>query len=39
VLLPSDSHRKPITSLTVVLLPFMAYLLTVPGTTLYDAFW
>jgi hypothetical protein len=28
VLLPSDTYRKPITSITVVLLPFVTYLLT-----------
>jgi hypothetical protein len=28
VLLPSDTHRKPITSITAVLLPFVSYLLT-----------
>jgi hypothetical protein len=27
VLLPSDTHRKPITSITAVLLPFVTYLL------------
>jgi hypothetical protein len=27
VLLPSDTHRKPITSITSVLLPIVAYLL------------
>jgi hypothetical protein len=30
VLLPSDTHRKPITSITAVLLPFVSYLLTLP---------
>jgi hypothetical protein len=30
VLLPSDGHRKPITSITAVLLPFVTYLLTLP---------
>jgi hypothetical protein len=30
VLLPSDTHRKPVTSLTVVLLLFVTYLLTLP---------
>jgi hypothetical protein len=29
VLLPSDKHRKPITSITAVLLPFVTYLLTI----------
>jgi hypothetical protein len=29
-LLPSDTHRNPITSITVVLLPFVTYLLTLP---------
>jgi hypothetical protein len=28
VLLPSDTYRKPITSITAVLLPFVTYLLT-----------
>jgi hypothetical protein len=28
VLLPSDTHRKPITSITAVLLPFVTYLVT-----------
>jgi hypothetical protein len=28
VLLPSDTHRKPITSITAVLLPFVTHLLT-----------
>jgi hypothetical protein len=28
VLLPSDTHREPITSITIVLLPFVTYLLT-----------
>jgi hypothetical protein len=30
VLLPSDTHIKPITSITAVLLPFVTYLLTLP---------
>jgi hypothetical protein len=30
VLLPTDTHRKPITSITAVLLPFVACLLTLP---------
>jgi hypothetical protein len=30
VLLPSDAQRKPITYVTVVLLPFVTYLLTLP---------
>jgi hypothetical protein len=30
VLLPSETHRKPITSITAVLLPFVTYLLTLP---------
>jgi hypothetical protein len=30
VLLPTDTHRKPITSIPAVLLPFVAYLLTLP---------
>jgi hypothetical protein len=33
VLLPSDKHRKPITSITAALLPFVTYLLTVPRTS------
>jgi hypothetical protein len=32
VLLPSDTHIKPITSITAVLLPFVTYLLTLPCT-------
>jgi hypothetical protein len=31
VLLPSDIHRKPITSITTVLLPSVTYLLTLPS--------
>jgi hypothetical protein len=30
VLLPSDTYREPITSITGVLLPFVTYLLTLP---------
>jgi hypothetical protein len=30
MLLSSDTHRKPITSVTVVLLPFVTYILTLP---------
>jgi hypothetical protein len=30
VLLPSDTHRKPITSITAAFLPFMPYLLFIP---------
>jgi hypothetical protein len=30
VLLPSDTHRKPIIPITAVLLPFLAYLLILP---------
>jgi hypothetical protein len=30
VLLPSDTYRKHITSITAVLLPFVTYLLTLP---------
>jgi hypothetical protein len=30
MLLPSDTHRKPITSITTVLLPFVSYLLILP---------
>jgi hypothetical protein len=32
VLLPSDTHRNPITSITVVFLPFVTYLVTLPRT-------
>jgi hypothetical protein len=32
VLLPSDTHRKPIASITAVLLPLVTYLLTLPRT-------
>jgi hypothetical protein len=35
VLLPSDTHRKPITA---VLLPFLACLLTLPCTRLFNTF-
>jgi hypothetical protein len=28
MLLPSDTHRKPIMSITAVLIPFLTYLLT-----------
>jgi hypothetical protein len=34
VLLPSDTHRKYITSITAVLLPFVTYLLILPCTVL-----
>jgi hypothetical protein len=34
VLLPSDTHRKPLTFITAVLLPFVTYLLTLPVTRL-----
>jgi hypothetical protein len=34
VLLPSDTNRKPITSITAVLLPFVAYLLTLARITM-----
>jgi hypothetical protein len=34
VLLPSDTHRKPITSITAVLLPFVTYSLTLPRNSL-----
>jgi hypothetical protein len=34
VLLPSDTHRKPITSITAALLLFLTYLLTLPRTYL-----
>jgi hypothetical protein len=30
---PSDTHRKPILSITTVLLPFVTYLLTIPHIT------
>jgi hypothetical protein len=33
VLLPSDTHRKPITSIRAVLHPFVTYLLTLPRQT------
>jgi hypothetical protein len=33
VLLPSNTHRKPITSIIAVLLPFVIYLLTLPRTS------
>jgi hypothetical protein len=33
LLLPSDTHRKPNTSIAVVLLPFVTYLLTLPRNT------
>jgi hypothetical protein len=32
VLLPNDTYRKPITSITAVLLPFETYLLTLSHT-------
>jgi uncharacterized protein (DUF486 family) len=35
VLLPSDRHRIPITSITDVLLPFETYLLTLPCNRLF----
>jgi hypothetical protein len=31
-MLPSDTYRKPITSITTVLLPFVNYFLTLPRT-------
>jgi hypothetical protein len=31
VLLPSDTHTKPITSITAVLLPLVTYILTLSG--------
>jgi hypothetical protein len=37
VLLPSDTHRKPITSITAVLVTFVAYLLTLPRSKYYYA--
>jgi hypothetical protein len=36
--LPSDTYRKPITSITGVLLPFVTYLLTLPGTSNFEGF-
>jgi hypothetical protein len=33
VLLPSDTHRKPLTFNTAVLFPFVTYFLTLPHTT------
>jgi hypothetical protein len=33
VLLPSDTHRKPIMSIRAILLPFVTYLLTPPCIT------
>jgi hypothetical protein len=39
VLLPSDTHRKPITSITAVLLPFVTYLLILPRTLADKVFW
>jgi hypothetical protein len=38
VLLPSDRHRKPITSITAMLLPFVTYLLTLPPTSVFLLF-
>jgi hypothetical protein len=29
-MLPSDTYRKPVTSITAVLLPFVTFLLTLP---------
>jgi hypothetical protein len=37
VLLPSDTHRNPITSITAVLLPIVACLLTLPRILLWPA--
>jgi hypothetical protein len=34
VLLPSDTHREPITSITPVLPPFVTYLLALPRNIL-----
>jgi hypothetical protein len=34
MLLPSDTHRKPVTSITDVLLPFVTYLPSLPRTFL-----
>jgi hypothetical protein len=47
VLLPSDTHRKHVTYLTAVLVPFVTYLLTLPRiydmminlTTLCESYW
>jgi hypothetical protein len=36
VLLPSDTHRKSITSITAVLLPFVTYLLTLPHNLCFE---
>jgi hypothetical protein len=36
---PSDTHRKPITAITAVLLPFVSYLLTLPRTTIGPRGW
>jgi hypothetical protein len=36
VLLPSDTHAKPITSITADLLPFVTYLLTLPHNWIGD---
>jgi Flp pilus assembly protein TadG len=38
VLLPSDTHRKPITSITAVLLPSVTYLLTLPRMSVFTLF-
>jgi hypothetical protein len=38
VLLPSDTHRIPITSITAVLLSFVTYLLTLPHTSCNHVF-
>jgi hypothetical protein len=38
VLLPSDTHRKPITSITAVLLPIVTYLLTLPHILINEGF-
>jgi hypothetical protein len=37
VLLPSDLHRKPVTSITAVLLQFVTYLLTLSHSTIIRA--
>jgi hypothetical protein len=38
VLLPSDTHGKPITSITAVLLPLVNYLLTLPHSCVFVFF-
>jgi hypothetical protein len=38
VLLPSDTHRKPISSITAVLFSFVTYLLTLPRTSIWQKY-